>query len=85
MPKVCAKAVLSHGKSLGKPAGLCSLSTDSLIYLTSQVFFVRSFCTANEQVLGSFAQAKSAIFNLLSVGLSPLCTTPAITTNYIKE
>jgi hypothetical protein len=85
MLKGCAKAVDGSWKSLCKAGSLYPQSTALAKYLTSQVFFVRSFCTANEQVLGFFAQAKSAIFNLLSIGLSPLCTTPTITTNYIKE
>lgn len=85
MPNACVKAVASHGKSLEKLVEIYSLSTELPKYLTSQVFFTRRLYAVNEQVLSSFNQVKMAIFNLLESSLSPLCTAPTITTNYIKE
>lgn len=81
----CGKTVQPLVKSVCRTCFVCTESTDLLKYLTSQVLFMRSFCTAITQPLAGFKQQFLHNYYLLLSGLYPLYTAPIINTKYIKE
>lgn len=85
MFKTCVHVVFKVWKSWLKFSGLYPLYTGRLNYLTSQVFFVRSLCTALKQPVSVYEQSFWSFFNLLTASLCPLSTPPMNTTNLIKE
>jgi len=72
-------------KSCLRPGVLCTVSTVSLNYLTSQAFFVRFFYTLLNSELPAYAQSLYSRFTLLSGWFSTLSTGPIKETRLIKD
>ncbi len=82
--KTFVQVDLLASTTISTSTGLCSLYTDAVKYLTSQVFFIHSFHTAFGQFNKRCKQAFWGKYNLLLSYLYTLSTPPTITTNLYK-
>ena len=69
-------SVEKYWKNLEKLGGLYTLSTDCSKYLTSQVFYMRSFYTQLTRLNSVFTQLKPVDLYLSDVFLTPSSTAP---------
>ena len=75
----CVKTVERAGRSFAQTAGLYTLYTATIKYLTSQVFFMRRLDTAFQQSDLLYTQGLKRLSHLLFSYLYPLSTTSMIT------